>query len=112
MKRIGVILPGICLSLCVALSAHAQMSFGKLPAYFEENRGQAPAHVKFLSRGSGFTLLLRDHDAALYLGKESLRVKLAGTHASTRATGESLLDGTSGAPPSVWSPVPPCPPPP
>src|SRR5207244_13455133 len=95
MKRIAVILSAICFILSAALSANAQMSFGKLPSYFEQNRGQASTDVKFLSRGFGYTLLLRDHDAALYLGAESLRIKLVGGHASRRVAGESILGGTT-----------------
>ena len=33
-------------------------TYGKLPLAFEANRGQSDAEVKFLSRGSGYTLFL------------------------------------------------------
>jgi hypothetical protein len=61
-----------------ANSAHSQPTnqlrvsedYGKLPLYFEANRGQTEPQVKFVSRGSGYTLFLtRDGEAALVLRK-------------------------------------------
>jgi hypothetical protein len=40
-------------------------SYGKLPLSFEANQGQADARVKFLSRGSGYTLFLTADEAIL-----------------------------------------------
>src|SRR5467141_2152384 len=34
--------------------------YGKLPLTFEENQGQTDARVKFLARGSGYTVFLSD----------------------------------------------------
>jgi beta-propeller repeat-containing protein len=45
-------------------------SYGRLPMSFEANRGQTDAQVKFLSRGSGYTLFLtRSGEAVLALHK-------------------------------------------
>lgn len=44
-------------------------NFGKLPLSFEANRGQADRQVKFLSRGSGYTLFLTSNAAVLALRK-------------------------------------------
>ena len=55
-------------------------TYGKLPLSFEENRGQADAQVKFLSRGNGYTLFLTDDEAVL-----SLR--------GSKANGEALSAG-------------------
>jgi len=44
-------------------------NYGKLPLVFEENQGQTSAQVKFLSRGSGYTLYLKPTEAVLTLGK-------------------------------------------
>src|SRR6266481_1062114 len=37
---------------------HVTEKYGQLPLAFEANQGQADAQVKFLSRGSGYTLFL------------------------------------------------------
>jgi hypothetical protein len=42
--------------------------FGTLRMTFEANRGQAHSSVRYLSRGRGYTLLLRDREAILALG--------------------------------------------
>ena len=42
-------------------------AFSKLPLSFEANQGQADAQVKFLSRGSGYSLFLTAHEAVLSL---------------------------------------------
>jgi hypothetical protein len=46
-------------------------SFGKLPLSFEVNQGQTTSSVKFLSRGSGYTLFLTGDEAVLGLRKAS-----------------------------------------
>jgi hypothetical protein len=53
------------LSVSVVQFSCGQNHFGKLPSYFEENRGQAPADVKYLSKGLGYTQLFREHDSSL-----------------------------------------------
>jgi hypothetical protein len=50
-----------------ATPAQAAEAFGKLPLRFEPNRGQADPEVKFLARGSGYTLLLTPDAAVLRL---------------------------------------------
>jgi hypothetical protein len=45
--------------------------YGKLPLYFEANRGQTDSRVRFLSRGPGRTLFLTATDAILALTKSS-----------------------------------------
>jgi len=47
----------------------AQLSeaYGKVPLSFEANRGQTDSRVKFLSRGSGYTLFLTGDEAVLSL---------------------------------------------
>src|SRR3954469_22085841 len=44
-----------------------QQSYGKLPLRFEPNLGQSNPRVKFLSRGSGYTLFLSHEEATLSL---------------------------------------------
>jgi hypothetical protein len=42
-------------------------SYGRLPLSFETNRGQTDSQVKFLSRGSGYSLFLTGNEAVLAL---------------------------------------------
>ncbi len=46
-------------------------SYGRLPLAFEANRGQTDGQVKFLSRGSGYTMFLTQGEAVLSLRKPS-----------------------------------------
>ena len=46
---------------------------GKLPLSFEINRGQTDPQVKFLSRGSGYSLFLTGNEAVLALKKPGAR---------------------------------------
>src|SRR5437016_8734270 len=50
-----------------ATQARLAASYGKLPLSFEANRGQTDRRVKFLSRGSGYTLFLTGDEAVLSL---------------------------------------------
>jgi hypothetical protein len=51
--------------------ARAVEFYGKLPLSFEANRGQTDRQVKFLSRGSGYSLFLAGNEAVLSLRKRS-----------------------------------------
>ena len=53
------------------LAAHAQVKerYGNLPLSFEANHGQSDSSVKFLSRGSGFSLFLTSNQAVLALSQ-------------------------------------------
>lgn len=73
--------------------------YHRLPLYFEANRGQAPAPVRFLSHGpdyglyltpSGPVLALRRGDAAPAL----VRVRLLGANADMRISGRHRQHGT------------------
>jgi hypothetical protein len=48
-------------------------SYGKLPLSFEPNRGQAAEPVKFMARGSGYTLFLTNQEAVLSLGADKAK---------------------------------------
>jgi hypothetical protein len=54
-----------------ALAAHAQVRqrYGNLPLSFEANHGQSDWKVKFLSRGSGYSLFLTSNEAVLVLSQ-------------------------------------------
>ena len=53
------------------LAAHAQVRerYGNLPLSFEANHGQSDSKVKFLSRGSGYSLFLTSNEAVLVLSQ-------------------------------------------
>ena len=46
-------------------------SYGKLPLSFEVNKGQTDSRVKFVSRGSGYSLFLTGNEAVLSLRKSN-----------------------------------------
>lgn len=48
-----------------------QAAYGKLPLSFEANQGQTDGEVKFLSRGSGYSLFLTPTEAVLVLQQPS-----------------------------------------
>ena len=56
-----------------AAQPRLQESYGKLPLSFEANQGQTDPQVKFLSRGSGYSLFLTGSEAVLALKKPGAR---------------------------------------
>ena len=60
--------PGVFSQPDPTARARAVESYGKLPLSFEANAGQTDQRVKFLSRGSGYTLFLTSNEAVLALG--------------------------------------------
>jgi len=60
-------LPGAVLKKPAKGSAEASAmnGYGKLPLSFEENRGQTDPQVRYLTRGSGYSLFLTRRDAVL-----------------------------------------------
>ncbi|MBI4482587.1 MAG: SBBP repeat-containing protein [Acidobacteria bacterium] len=88
-----------------AAQARLIETYGKLPLSFEANQGQAGDEVKFLSRGSGYTLFLSSNDAVLSLntspdnGKHDrstlLRVRFVGTNPAATVLPLNELPGRS-----------------
>lgn len=104
-------------------TASAQTAYGKLPLSFEANQGQTDSQVKFLARGSGYTLFLTGDEAVLQLRNADfgmrnektadssssansqsgirnpqssvLRMKLLGANPSPQAAGLDELSGKS-----------------
>jgi hypothetical protein len=88
----------------------AQSVLGQLPLMFEPNRGQAASPVKFLARGSGYTLFLDTTGATLGMQTRSgdsnsgdsnkaserfVRMKMLGANPAATTTGTGLLPGKS-----------------
>jgi hypothetical protein len=72
--------------------ARAVESYGRLPLSFEANQGQTDRQVRFLSRGSGYSLFLTGSEAVLSLRKPS-----AVSQQLTAATGSADLAFRSAA---------------
>jgi len=66
-------------------------SYGKLPLSFEANRGQADEHVKFISRGGGYSLLLTGSGAVLALTGNQVA-----NHPDSRLPGRGRRPGAPG----------------
>lgn len=64
-------------------------AYDKLPLTFEENQGQTDSHVKFLARGSGYTVFLTDDEAI------TLRLSAAAKNAPASRGRASLPKGNS-----------------
>ena len=67
-------------SVLVAAEAvgRTRSASAKLPLSFEPNLGQADLHVKFLSRGSGYTLFLTEDEAVVALRESGARTQESG----------------------------------
>jgi Beta-propeller repeat len=72
---------------------HINDAYGKLPLQFEPNVGQAAADVEFLTRGSDYTLSLKQTEAVLSLKNGDVRLKLLDSNADTRISALDLLPG-------------------
>ena len=98
---LGCLTPGIAQNP-VARTAHVDAAYGKRPLSFEPNRGQSDPNVQFLSRGSGYTVLLQPNVATLVLnhdGATSRESKISILHGkpvtTTHAAVRMTLDGAS-----------------
>ena len=97
-------------------NASTEPDYGAIPLHFEQNVGQTNDQVKFLTRGSGYSLFLTSNEAVLALTKSKprsrnsksdfLRMKIAGANPSAEITGENLLEGKTnyitGNDPNEW----------
>jgi len=70
-----------------------QQAYGKLPLSFEANQGQTDEHVKFLSRGRGYTLFLAQDEAVLVL-REKSQAQVIGKNLSPIAHSHSPAEPT------------------
>ena len=99
-------------------------NYGKFPLSFEANQGQADSQVKFISRGSGYSLFLTSTEAVLSLQEPPaskgplpsapssksaafvVKMRLVGANPSPQLTGRDELPGKSnyfiGNDPAKW----------
>lgn len=68
-------------------------AYGKLPIYFEPNVGQADESVRFLARGRGYSVALKDDVAVI-----SLRKPVAGKQRAVEATVAMQIVGGNAMP--------------
>ena len=114
----------------LAASAQVRERYGNLPLSFEANHGQSDSRVKFLSRGSGYSLFLTSNEAVLVLSQSEadesrkaspvahaavrarprksavVRMTLLNANPKSQATGHDALPGKSnyfiGNDPAKW----------
>lgn len=95
-----------------ASAANAKPPLLRLGLGFEENRGQAAAATRFLARGDGMLLELRERGASFHLrgavdgASREVRLAFVGARERVRTLGDSPLTGVShyyrGDDPSRW----------
>ena len=94
-----------------ARQAQLQAAYGRLPLTFEANQGQTDPQVKFLSRGSGYSLFLTPTQAVMTLRPKKapvsvLRMQMVGASPHPQVTGQDVLPGTvsyfRGTDPKAW----------
>ncbi|MFL6257737.1 MAG: hypothetical protein ACJ74T_22250, partial [Pyrinomonadaceae bacterium] len=107
------------MSNCGGEAARLSEGYGKLPLRFEANRGQTSSRVKFIARGSGYTLFLAETGAVLRLRaaesasgegeskrSSTLRLTLEGANRKPVVSGLEELPGRSnyliGADARAW----------
>jgi uncharacterized protein (TIGR03437 family) len=98
--------------ICFLLIAGTAMAapavqWGNIPLSFEPNTGQASAQVRYLARGSSYTLYLAGGETVLAGRNQSpLRTRLSGANPSLRIAGEGPQDSRSnyfiGNDPAKW----------
>src|SRR5665213_1871644 len=83
--RTILISPNSNASSSTKIPAATGPTYGKLSLTFEPNQGQTDARVKFLTRGSGYTLFMTAEEA-VFAGREGSvqRMKLPGSNRNAR----------------------------
>jgi Beta-propeller repeat len=78
---------GGALAVALAASPHQSPDYAAIPLHFEPNRGQAPATVRYLAHGAGYTVALTDTGALLGLSQSTVPLHRPGmkpvAHAGT-----------------------------
>ncbi len=74
-----------------ATEARVTDIYGKLPLSFEANQGQSDRQVRFLSRGSGYSLFLTPTEAVLVLTKPPAHLKPADPTQTTPGRSEKMM---------------------
>ena len=79
----------------------------QIPLHFEQNQGQAPERIKYLSRGPGYSVLLEGSGATLQLPDAAIRMRLNRANPHPAISSEKEMEGKvsyfRGADPSRWT---------
>src|SRR5579872_346017 len=84
---------GVAGQVSAASRVSVKDAYGRLPLSFEENRGQAPESVRFISRGHAHTLLLTNRGAVLAL--QAAKAGAKGLTSDQAVIRMKILGGTS-----------------
>ena len=76
------------------LSKH-RADFGRVPLYFEENRGQTDARARYIARGGGQTSFLTQDGLALSLNGEAIAMHIVGAAPDARMRAQGDIEGVS-----------------
>jgi hypothetical protein len=132
-RAAGLLLVGLILNCATASAATAPApsatakrvaaNYGQIPLRFEPNKGQTDPSVRFLSRGSGYSLFLTTDEVVLNLERQhapaattaqkpapapvdTLRMKLVGANSTADVTGlepqSSVVSYLIGNDPKKW----------
>ncbi len=113
-KDAVVIQTGVAKKMTQNTHARSNGSHLNVPMYFEANRGQTDASVKYFTRAGGYNLYLTGSEAVMVMPKTAtagqtpgvVRMKLKGANASPSVQGLEILPGYSnyliGGDPSKW----------
>ncbi len=74
-------------------SASAIKRFGRVPLAFEKNEGQTNSRVKYLSRGTGYSLFLTPNEAVFSLRKPNPKTAPSKTKPSTKQARQTAVAG-------------------
>lgn len=88
-------------------ASHLRNALARIPRSFEANQGQAPAGVKYLSQGPGYSVYLSATEIAIASPNAGmLRMKLIGSNRNAKIEPLDPLPGTTsyfiGSDPSKW----------
>src|SRR5947208_10489212 len=89
-RRMLVMFPfdvGFASPATAAPEARVSETYGKLPLHFEANRGQTHQDVRFLARGSGYSLFLTPTEAVLTLIKPEPLARKRAARGSSKPRG-------------------------
>ena len=96
MRLLSVLLLAMSMLLRAAPDPGHRPSYAALPLSFEENRGQASADVRYVSRTGSGVVLLRPGRVSLEMdGRRTLSVRFVGGGGRSAPTGEEKLPGTT-----------------
>ncbi len=72
------------------MDAAPKLQSPRLPFAFEANRGQTADSVRYIARGEGYAVFLRDQDAVVRLGREGKQVRMSLANARKARSIEAL----------------------